>query len=360
MSVSESLWNEDELLTQMEQMQDQIEDLEQERQELKEELEGKNALLEEQEQANSSEILQLQSALQQALKKVQEQSEQIVKMNGADLILQDNEKLKRENVRLHQEKERSEKEAARVEEACKKRLQKKEDDLKDKYHKAEEREMQAKKKELQADDLVRNRQRLIDQEVEAARNRISQESARKCSRLINELRQSFIRKEKTLNKRMTWISLYAFGLSIVLACRSGPYLQVLIGTGDQIWSWSLLLWKMVCRIAEIGAGISDMLPVPVIADIFRKTIYALLIFMICAVLFMLLLITAGWIHRQIKQYLQIWWILLWMNVIIVLTVCLGRRIYLFTPVNAIWLGVLSGIIICVCDIGYKKRRSRRN
>ena len=345
MSVSESLWNEDELLTQMEQMQDQIEDLEQERQELKEELEGKNALLEEQEQANSSEILQLQSALQQALKKVQEQSEQIVKMNGADLILQDNEK---------------EKEAARVEEACKKRLQKKEDDLKDKYHKAEERELQAKKKELQADDLVRNRQKLIDQEVEAVRNRISQESASRYSKLINELRQSFFSKEKTLNKRVTWISLYAFGLSIVLACRSGPYLQVLIGTGDQIWSWSLLLWKMVCRIAEIGAGISDMLPVPVIADICRKMIYALLIFMICAVLFMLLLITAGWIHRQIKQYLQIWWILLWMNVIIVLTVCLGRRIYLFTPVNAIWLGVLSGIIICVCDIGYKKRRSRRN
>ena len=66
------------------------------------------------------------------------------------------------------------------------------------------------------------------------------------------------------------------------------------------------------------------------------------------------------IQHQIKQYLQIWWILLWMSVIIVLTVCLGRRIYLFTPVNAIWLGVLSGIIICVCDIGYKKRRSRRN
>lgn len=208
--------------------------------------------------------------------------------------------------------------------------------------------------------MVQNRQRLIDQEVEAARNRISQENARKCSRLINELRQSFFRKEKTLNKRMTWISLYAFGLSIVLACRSGPYLQVLIGTGDQIWSWSLLLWKMVCRIAEIGAGISDMLPVPVIADIFRKTIYALLIFMICAVLFLLLLITAGWIQHQIKQYLQIWWILLWMSVIIVLTVCLGRGIYLFRPVNAIWLGVLSGIIICVCDIGYKKRRSRRN
>ena len=35
MSVSESLWNEDELLTQMEQMQDQIEKLEQERQILK-------------------------------------------------------------------------------------------------------------------------------------------------------------------------------------------------------------------------------------------------------------------------------------------------------------------------------------
>ena len=58
-----SLWSEDELLTQMEQMQDQIDQMGREKAELVRVIEEKNTLLEELEQTNSSEILKLQLAL---------------------------------------------------------------------------------------------------------------------------------------------------------------------------------------------------------------------------------------------------------------------------------------------------------
>ena len=124
-----SLWSEDELLTQMEQMQDQIDQMGREKAELVRVIGEKDTLLEELEQTNSSEISKLQLALQQAQRKLQEQSEQIVTLSGADVILRDNERLKDENARLQKEIDRSEREADRAKEACKARLQKKDDDL---------------------------------------------------------------------------------------------------------------------------------------------------------------------------------------------------------------------------------------
>ena len=246
-----------------------------------------------------------------------------------------------------------------MEEVCKKRLQKKDDDLQEKYREAEEREAQAKKKERQADELVRNRQELIDQGVAAAKDRIRQENACRYSKLINELRQSFFRKEKVLNRRVTLASLYAFGISVLFACRSELYLLALTDTGVQIWSWILLLWKMVCHIAENGARISDMIHVSFMSEIFGKVVYTVIILLICAIPLILLLIAARWIQRQMKQHLHIWQILLWMSGIIVLSVCFDNRIYLFRPVNVIWVGILFWMVTCTCYIGYSKGRSKK-
>ena len=96
MNVSENLWNEDELLEQLEQMQDQIEKLQAEKEEIIQYRRAAEKWHMAQEQKHSSEILALQSALQQAQSKLQEQSDQIVKLSGADLILQENEQLKSE------------------------------------------------------------------------------------------------------------------------------------------------------------------------------------------------------------------------------------------------------------------------
>ena len=96
MNVSENLWNEDELLEHLEQMQDQIEKLQTEKEEIINYRREAETWHMEQEQKLSSEISALQLTLQQAQNKLQEQSAQIVKLNSADLILKENEQLKQE------------------------------------------------------------------------------------------------------------------------------------------------------------------------------------------------------------------------------------------------------------------------
>ena len=223
MKGSETLWSEDELLTQMEQMQDQIDQMGREKAELVRVIGEKDTLLEELEQTNLSEISKLQLALQQAQRKLQEQSEQIVTLSGADVILRDNERLKDENARLQKEIDRSEREADRAKEACKARLQKKDDDLRQKIQDAEKKEAQARSREQQADNLIRDREHLISEMVSAETDRLSRQLAGQYSRLIDLLRKDFFRKEQAAERRQIITSIYAFVLAVIIACRSGPY-----------------------------------------------------------------------------------------------------------------------------------------
>lgn len=78
MKGSENSWSEEELIQEMEAMQDQIESLQEEKQRM------------------SSEISELRSTLQQSQRKIQEQSAHIVRLNSADMILKENERLKAE------------------------------------------------------------------------------------------------------------------------------------------------------------------------------------------------------------------------------------------------------------------------
>ena len=96
MNVSENLWSEDELLEQMEEMQDHIERLQRDNMDFLNNLQKAEKRNTEMEQKHLSEISALQSTLQQAQSKLQEQSAQIVRLNSADLILKENEQLKQE------------------------------------------------------------------------------------------------------------------------------------------------------------------------------------------------------------------------------------------------------------------------
>ena len=165
-----SLWNEDELLTQLEEAQDQIDQLQGRVDGLTQVINKKNEQITELRRENSSETSKMQSVLQQARKKIQEQSDQIVKLNGADLILKDNEKLKSENARIVNEKLVSEndrimKEAARVVEADKAQLQKKGTELQVQINAAMEAEARAREKEANIDDIIKSRENRVRSEA---------------------------------------------------------------------------------------------------------------------------------------------------------------------------------------------------
>lgn len=90
MQGSENLWNEDQLLIEMEKMQDQIDLLYGEKDQWRQEaLQGQQTISE-----LSSQVSILKSELQK-------RSEKIEKLTGADLVLEENKQLKKENI-LHE------------------------------------------------------------------------------------------------------------------------------------------------------------------------------------------------------------------------------------------------------------------
>ena len=156
------------------------------------------------------------------------------------------------------------------------------------------------------------------------------------------------------------MSVYSLGLSVILACRSGPYVQAVIDMAAQIRGWISMLWAALCHFAELGSEISLTIPVSLVSGIFKRVIYALVVFFGCSISFIIVIIIIGWIQHRVKKYLNAWQILLLLSMIIDLSVCFDNYIYLLYPVNVVWVGVLAWVIICGCCMGYRmlKRNSR--
>ena len=148
MNGSENLWSDDELLTQMEAMQSQIEKLKEENTELIRQKKELRELSQYQKQKHSSEALELQSALREAERKIQEQSEKIVRLNNADLILKENERLKNEMSKAGL------------------RNQALEDEYMEKFEDLKRKAAYFSKEEKEAKEMVRNLKTLIKTQAE--------------------------------------------------------------------------------------------------------------------------------------------------------------------------------------------------
>ncbi len=228
MTESRNLWNEDELLSQLEEAQDYIEQLQDDNGNLSRAFEIKKQELTELKQTSSSEISKLQSALQQAQKKIQEQRDQIVKLNGADLILKDNEKLKSENKRivnknakLVSENDRVMKEAALAVEAGKLQIQKKEEELQVQINAAREAEARASEKESTVDAIIKSREHLVRMETAAqmieTEFRCRIETERRCQkesdRRLNDYRREWEDDRIHLTRIIIIAGLYSLALT---------------------------------------------------------------------------------------------------------------------------------------------------
>jgi DNA repair exonuclease SbcCD ATPase subunit len=220
MTESRNLWNEDELLSQLEEAQDQIDQLQNRVDGLMDVINKKNEQLTKLRWENSSEISKLQSVLQQAQNKIQEQRDQIVKLNGADLILKDNEKLKSENDRLANENvklvnknaklvsenDRIIKEAAHAEDAAKSKYQKR-------TLAAREAEMAAHRKEKEADDLIRGNDYVINTIVSSKEKEIKEKAKKYYLDLMHSYEEKWAAGNKVLTHKLILTGLYAMTIT---------------------------------------------------------------------------------------------------------------------------------------------------
>jgi len=339
MKGSENLWNEDELLAQLEEMQDQIDSLLKEKDDLTREAKEKDKQLQDQEQMSSSERSKLQSALQQAQKKMQEQSEQIVKLSEADLILKDNEKLKEENAKLQSAKEKSEKEAARVEEACEARLQRKDWLMQKKRQEVEAEKAAVKRKEEMADQLIRDMERLIDERVESKELKIRKECDESNDRIVTMLVNSHKREKHALMLQMVMTGICAMIATVMTVLLSEAYKAALKAAGLQIRDVITLCWTKLSDMADTAAGISKMIPVPMIRTVvywaIRGGIKGLCLIAAAAGIFYLIMQI-----RKSASVNKIWPICLMFGSIICITAFFSESLQRISPVNIIYVDML--------------------
>lgn len=344
MRGSENLWNEEELLTQLEEMQDEIDSLKKEKEDLARELEEKDSRL--QEQMSSSERSKLQSALQQAQSKLQEQSEQIVKLSSADLILKDNEKLKEENAKLRSEKEQTEKEAARVEGACEAWLKRKDWEVQKKVKEAEDAKAEAQKKEKKADELIRNRERLIREEVEDREERIRDVYILRKQRAMANAEEKWKAAKKSLTRWGASVSVYALAVTILLGYMSEAYRTALKAAGRQTGSIIVTGCTKLLDLAEKAAGISAGIPVPVRKDIVDWIIPIAIvgIYILAARGILILLV------RKIRRAFSLataWQVFLALGMIVAITAVSGNALQKLCSVNIVYAGILLWLIFSI-------------
>ena len=257
MTGSGGLWNEDQLLTEMEKMQDQIDSLMGEKDGCKQE-----AL---QRQQTISELSSQVSLLKNELQK---KAEKIEKLNGADLVLAENEKLKKMNRDLILKEEGTRKEAEALVRNCKDEYSRKEERLKIREGKLETQIVSVSEKEKELDQLIR----------QEARNRTSS-LQRRFEKETREMKRAYDRNFR----RMRTI----YGLLFGLACIYGIMVTILTAYKSEVICMDANLFVTgigksgiafvsgVNGIAAFFAGIAAFIPFRAVGALLYGLIYAL-------------------------------------------------------------------------------------
>ena len=354
MKGSENLWNEDELLAQLEEMQDQIDSLLKEKDDLAREAKEQDKQLQDQEQMSSSERSKLQSALQQAQKKMQEQSEQIVKLSEADLILKDNKRLKEENARLQSEKEKSKKEAARVEEVCEARLQRKDWLMQKKRQEVEAAKAELKRKEEIAETMIRDTELLIQAKVDIREAIIRDDYSRRQQRNLENARKKWKAERKSLLRWGTAVSLYAMIVTGLLCFQSEAYRTALTGALRQTGNAIAAGCRMLLGLPEAAAGFSTQIPVP-----FLKTIvYWGVTIIIAGICIAAILSITIFLFRKIRDdftLATVWPVFLTLGGITTIAAVFGNRFQKICSINMIYIGIVLWIIGSICWCVFKRK-----
>lgn len=348
MKGSEDLWNEEDLLTQMEEMQDQIEQLQQEKESLQDEVTERTDHYSQLERSSLSEISKLQSTLQQAQKKLQEQSDQIVRLSGADLILQDNERLKEENERLRNEKDKTEKRAVREAEAAKAKAQRREETLKCREAAAEKKHQEARKA-VEAVDII------VKTEVVKERERLK--------KLYDEIYGCYVEEQEREHNKLLegWRTKVYFSCYCIIWIMAALSSQSLLFAADCRAAWKSGLrfligsWQQLLGLAEFASGWAVMIPWISVERSIRFLIYwgTLACSIVMAITILILLVKRGsaFYKKQIAGWNSFWVVVIvWM-----ITIVLAADIKALLQINLLLINLICHAGFCLWKTVVKKR-----
>lgn len=250
-------------------------------------LESLNRKLESTEQsANSLQVQELVSTVQQQKKKIAEQAETIEKLNGSDLIVKENDRLKKLNSDLQKSEQNAKQEAEAMVLSVKREYAEKENRLEN----------------LQTEAY------LAKKEAEATRKHQNE--------LVNDkAKEMYLAKEKSLisaykGKEMAlegaFLGSLAYGVLVTLftAIGSKAFVSDFKSFFGSLWYFITLFANFALKMANTASQIGDMIPQPILATIVHWLLLILVMIVLVGGLGALLFFGFRWIYKCYTKELE--------------------------------------------------------
>lgn len=227
-------------------------------------LESLNRKLESTEQsANSLQVQELVSTVQQQKKKIAEQAETIEKLNGSDLIVRENDRLKKLNSDLQKSEQNAKQEAEAMVLSVKREYAEKENRLEN----------------LQTEAY------LAKKEAEATRKHQNELVKDKAKEMYLAKEKSLISayKGKEMALEGAFLGSLAYGVLVTLftAIGSKAFVSDFKSFFGSLWYFITLFANFALKMANTASQIGDMIPQPIIATIIHWFLLILVLVLLC-------------------------------------------------------------------------------
>lgn len=273
---------------------------------------------------NSSQVQELVSTVQQQKSKIAEQAELIEKLNGSDLILQENEKLKRENSNLQRSEQNARREATAMIEGVKREYAEKERELEHTQYEADSARSEAEALKKRQNELIRD---------EAKKMYHSKEKS---------LKSAYKAKETALEGAFFGSLAYGVLVTVLTAIRSKAFLSDFEGFFVAIWGFITAFGDFALKTANWASQLGDMIPQPIVAVIVHWLLLILVLLLLCGGLGVLVCIGGVKLFTGYTEKLEFAddWSLLVFLVSLALSIFFADEIRAVVSINLLLLNIL--------------------
>lgn len=274
--------------------------------------------------ANSSQVQELVSTVQQQKKKIAEQAELIEKLNGSDLVLKENEKLKKQNSDLQRSEQNARQEAMTEVTAVK-------------------REYARKEQELAQTQAEANRARI---DAEATRKHQNELVKDKAMEMYHSKEKSLISaykgKEMALEGAFFGSLAYGFLVTVLTAIGSQAFVSDFKSFFVAIWEFITLFADFAIKLANTASQLGDMIPQPIVAVIVHWLLLILVLVLMAGGLGVLVVGGVIYLFKGYTEKLEFAdnLSLLVFLVSLALSIFFAEEIRAVVPVNLILLNIL--------------------
>jgi len=213
--------------------------------------------------ANSSQVQELVSTVRQQKSKIAEQAELIEKLNGSDLILKENDRLKKLNSELEQREKLARQEAVTEVTSVKREYAEKERELAHTQYEAEASRSEAEALKKRQNELIKAKAKEMYQSKEKS------------------LKMAYKSKETALEGVLFGSLAYGVLVTVLTAIGSKAFVSDFKSFFIAIWEFIQWFADFALNGANWASQLGDMIPQPIVATIVHWLILILVLVLLC-------------------------------------------------------------------------------